>query len=365
MNMVFFVTNLNSGGIENYLLRFLREKGRFLSRIFVWCKSGKIGHLEKDYLEIKNVEIIKSPLGYFDILSYHRMKQFLIDNKIGVVCDFTGDFGGRIVKTACKAGVSRRIVFYRNSSLRYKPDPLRKLYHRWIKNLTLKYSTHLLANSSAGFEFYHGNRWDRDHRFQVIYNGVDIKEFFKEQGDLREALDIPRNAFVIGNTGRYNPAKNHVTILRVAEELLQKYDDIYFMMCGSGVKENLLPVIQKKNLEKKIKVFENRDDIPRFLQTLDCYFFPSITEGQPNALIEAMIIGIPSIASNIPSIKETTPSEIHSYLKDPLDAEGFLQILEKIYHFPEYRKQFVFTEWAAEQFDSKKRFEEFYKVLAE
>src|SRR5690625_5429509 len=93
------------------------------------------------------------------------------------------------------------------------------------------------------------------------------------------------------------------------------------MMCGSGVKENLLPVIQKKNLEKKIKVFENRDDIPRFLQTLDCYFFPSITEGQPNALIEAMIIGIPSIASNIPSIKETTPSEIHSYLKDPLDAE--------------------------------------------
>src|SRR5690625_5447750 len=75
------------------------------------------------------------------------------------------------------------------------------------------------------------------------------------------------------------------------------------ILCGSGVKENLLPVIQKKNLEKKIKVFENRDDIPRFLQTLDCYFFPSITEGQPNALIEAMIIGIPYISSNILLIK--------------------------------------------------------------
>jgi glycosyltransferase involved in cell wall biosynthesis len=66
-----------------------------------------------------------------------------------------------------------------------------------------------------------------------------------------------------------------------------------------------------------------RKDVPRVLKSLDCFLFPSLTEGQPNALIEAMVSEIPIVASDIPSIKECVPSKIADTLKKPLDVQGF------------------------------------------
>lgn len=78
MNIVFFVTSLNSGGIGNYLLRFLREKHTKLNKIYVWCKSGQDGQLDDAYSELENVSLVKLKLGYFDIASYQSLKEFLI-----------------------------------------------------------------------------------------------------------------------------------------------------------------------------------------------------------------------------------------------------------------------------------------------
>lgn len=363
MNIIFFVTGLDSGGLENYLLRFLQYKHKSFSNIYVYCKSGRAGQLESQYLELGNVQIIKNHIGYFDIKALKQLEQTIEQNEIDAVCDFTGNFAGLILKTARKAGVKKRISFYRGATDHFKRDPLRRLYNNWVKHLTFKNATDILSNSKAAFNYFYPNIWKTDNRFEVIYNGIDATKFIKEKENLRKEFNIPSNSFVVGHTGRFNEAKNHKTILLVAERLIEENGDIYFIMCGNGVKINLETHIKKMNLQNRILVFENRNDIPKFLNTMDCYFFPSITEGQPNALIEAMIVGLPFVASNIPSIKETIRVEDQGQLFEPFDIKGVLEKIKSIQSKSTIEYSIELSSWAKRNFDANVLFQEFLNII--
>lgn len=361
VNVTFIVIGLGSGGIENYLLRFLNEYYQNFDSIYIYCKGGKGGQLENEYLLIPNLKIIKSEIGYLDYKGLKKLKNFYYKEKINVVCDFTGNFSGLTLFTAKRVGIKKRVAFYRSSTDRFKNDVFRDIYNKSMNLLVRKFATDILSNSKTALNNYFSGVWTSDNRFEVIYNGVNAESFTLQKDDLRDELNIPKDAFVIGHTGRFNPAKNHLAIINVAEILTKKYNDIYFIMCGNGVKENLHNEVKNRRLLDRIFLFENRRDIPRFLNTMDCYFFPSVTEGQPNALIEAMIMGLPYVASNINPIKETVLDDRNLY--DPNDIQSFSKSLEHIYKKRSGR-DLKLQQQAIKRFDSRKLFKFFYNRLA-
>src|SRR5690625_4170556 len=103
LNATFFVHSLNVGGIETYLLRFLTNSSDRFNKIYVYCKSGESGVLESKYLKIPNVKIVKHRLGYLNPFSYIKLRSFLKNNNINVVCDFTGNFAGGAILCAASA----------------------------------------------------------------------------------------------------------------------------------------------------------------------------------------------------------------------------------------------------------------------
>lgn len=359
-NAAFIVIGLDSGGIENYLLRFLNEYHEKFDSIFVYCKGGQSGQLENEFLQIPNLKIIKSKIGYLDYTGLKKLRNFYTKKRIDVVCDFTGNFSGLTLFTAKRAGVNKRVAFYRSSTNRFKSDVFRNTYNKCMNLLVNQYATDILSNSKTALDNYFPKSWATDDRFEVIYNGVNADLFLAQKDNLRTQLKIPKDAFVIGHTGRYNPAKNHETILKVAEILVKKYNDIYFIMCGNGVKNNLNVEIENRCLSKRVLLFENRRDIPLFLNTMDCYFFPSITEGQPNALIEAMLVGLPYVASNIEPIKETVLDNKNLY--SPYDVDAFISALETLYKTRSSRSLETQTD-VIKKFNSKKLFNAFYNRL--
>lgn len=360
VTVVFFVHSLNSGGVENYLLRFLQYKHSEFNKVYVYCKSGSGGQLESDYLYIPNVEVVKRKHSYFDLLSFKWMHQFLKSKNVSVICDFTGNFAGLPVTVAAFAEVQTRVVFYRSAMDAFRQSYSKKLYSKLVNYLTFKFSTAILSNSEAAFDCFYKVDWRKNCRFKVAPNGLNPDPFIQTIDSLRAELNIPNEAFVIGHTGRYNQAKNHQTILKVAFRLVRKYPDIYFLLCGNGVKENLSDLVLSEGLEKHILLFENRTDIPVFLNTLDCYFFPSTREGQPNALIEAMIMGIPFIASDIQPIRETV-GDNHS-LYPAMDVDALATAIEKEY-FDRRGRDTDLQQEIFKRFDYKERFDEFYEVL--
>lgn len=361
LKIVFFVSSLDSGGIENYLLRFLQYKSDSFREIHVYCKSGRGGQLEEKYRDIVNLKIIKNHLGFFSIKKYLALRSYLKDERFDAVCDFTGNFAGLPLLTAKKAGVPRRIAFYRGATDHFKATLFKKLYNDFVKKLTVKNATSILSNSRAALVYFFGSESIDNGSFKVIYNGIDASKFDAKEANLRSEFGIPGDAFIIGHTGRFNYAKNHEIILQVAAKITSKYHDIFFILCGNGVRDNLQVRVDLLGLSGKILLFENRDDIPRFLNTMNVYFFPSITEGQPNALIEAMVMGIPFVASNIKPIEETV-GEFSENLFPPDDIEGFTNALEKLYHRKEKRNEALKVKMG-KTFDYRNRFEEFYEIL--
>ncbi|MCF2825871.1 MULTISPECIES: glycosyltransferase [unclassified Pseudoalteromonas] len=359
-NIAFFVSGLDSGGIENYLLRFLQYKHKAFNNIYVYCKSGKGGQLEGRYLELYNVTVIKEALPFIGKDQYKALKRFLIKHNVDAVCDFTGNFSGRVLYIAKSIGISKRIAFYRGSKDHFKRSLLKNLYNSWVKSLVYKNSSDILSNSKAAFDYFFPYQWKNDNRFAVIYNGINTALFLEETSNLREEMLIPDDAFVIGHTGRFNEAKNHQTILQVADKIISKYDDVYFILCGNGVKCGVESYFAERKLPNRILAYDNRDDIPKFLNTMDCYFFPSLTEGQPNALIEAMVMGLPFVASNIPSIAETVITD--SKLNEPLDVLSFSETLDEFYK-QKVKRDVNLQQQTREKFDHRKRFNEFFQIL--
>lgn len=359
---IFIVTTLDSGGIENYLLRFLRHFEDKIEPIVI-CRGNHFGELEEQYRKISKIELAKIDVTKFQVKPYQDFYSFIKKQNADSIVDFTGSYSGILMFLSNLGGVKRRIVFYRGSSHDFESSFFKRSFVDFLKILASKNSTKILSNSIAAFDFYFPNRNINDEKYKVIYNGIDSEKIVSKKYNKND-FAIPENAFVIGHTGRYNRAKNHETILKVAENICAKYENIYFVLCGKNTDVYLEKKIQENTILKdRVIVLGYRDDVSSMLTIFDLYFFPSITEGQPNALIEAMVAGLPIVASNIKPIVETTPEILHGELVSPFDVNGFVDRIQEYYLNNLKRETNNFSDWAKNRFSPNKLFTEFYSEL--
>jgi len=359
--VAFFVTSLNSGGIENYLLRFLSFSREEIEAT-VYCKAGYFGDLEPEYRNL-GVTLVSFKLNMFSVTDYYRLFSEFKKNKFDSVVDFTGNFAALPLWTAKKAGIDKRITFYRGSSNHFKEDFLRLKYNNFLNKIIPKVATSILSNSITALDFFFPLKWKNDSRFEVIYNGIDDSAFLNSNQNLRDVPDIPATAFVVGHVGRFNVAKNHETIIKVALALCKENSNNFFIFCGDKVQQAFDAVVKAENLEKQILFLGFRKDVIKVLNTLDCFYFPSITEGQPNALIEAMLVNLPFVASNIKPIMETVPSEYYHNLVSPLDNKAALHEINRIKNKNTSENTMAVSEYIKIKFNAQKLFSKFLAHL--
>lgn len=354
---LFIVTSIDQGGLETYLLRFLQHKEK--KNNIILCKSGKTGVLYNDYLKVvERIDTLK--LGYYDIRAFYKLYKYIRLNGFVTVCDFTGNFAGIPLFIARIIGVKKRISFYRGAEDHFKKSFFRMKYNSFVKFLTYHCSTKILSNSQAAFNYFYPNKSNDNYKFEVIYNGIDVKSIpLCSKSEVKAEFNIPKEAFVVGHVGRFCYAKNHDTIIEVAIRLCHKYADIYFVLVGVDVDKKYQSIVVAENLSSQIKLLGYRPDAARIINMFDLFYFPSITEGQPNALIEAMVTGIPFLTSNIDAIKESVPEKLHDFLIPPFNSEMAISKIETVYKHRELLSSYECRNWAIEHFNAAKLFNQF------
>lgn len=324
----FLIPSVSSGGIEMYLLRYLRYLPN-AENITVLVRSNHKGELYKEYMTT-GVDLKFLPLGYVSPFKIWQHYRFYKSKSFDVICDFNANFAGIPMYLARFLKIPKRVAFYRQGSDHFRASFVKNRINKYMNSLVYRNATHILSNSQAALEFFFPYRSSLDTRFKVIFNGINIKEYYLKESkeSIRKDLGIPQDAFVIGHIGRLDKAKNHETVLKVFGELQKDGMNSWLVLCGRDT-EKLVPRVKELGINQKTKIFGYRKDIPRVLKSLDCFLFPSVTEGQPNALIEAMVAEVPVVASDIPSIKECVPEILHTKLKDPRDVDGLTnEVLE-------------------------------------
>ena len=359
--VLFVVVSLELGGTENYLLRFLEfSKNKGIEPI-VLCKRGVTGSLEKKYSAL-GVKIYKIKVSNLPSTSWINFYSFLKKERFDVITDFTGNFAGITLTISKLVGINKRIVFYRRSTNPFNEDLFRLFYNSLLNKLTFYFSTKILSNSDDALNFFYPNKiCENKNKFRVIRNGIPLSLFNNkiDIDQLRRSINIPKEAFIIGHIGRFHPDKNHHSIISVANNILKKHNDVFFLLIGRNVKKGL----SKNNVHERIVLSEQRSDVPDILQIMDAFYFPSISEGQPNALIEAMISGLPFVASDIATIKESVPESYHHYLvpiNDIYRAEKILTKFIKKNSKPLFKKV---KQFALSEYNSDDRFFDFYSEI--
>ena len=353
--------SLNQGGAETYILRYMNFDHD--NEHYVLCHQGITGPLEPEYRK-RTKRIITNIRFYYCFGNYIRFIKFL--KKEGIDTIWNGD-GSIMFFLAKIAGVKNRILFYRTSAREIHNDRfyIRRLYS-WLNcNLSAHFATRVLSNSQTALDNFHPNhKYVNSNKYKVIYNGIDCSYISqKTKCQIREMLGIPINAFVVGHSGRLNPAKNHEMIIKTAISLCRQYDDIYFVLMGLNVDTEYQKLIDEEELQDKIRLLGYRKDVMDILQGLDLFFFPSIREGNPNALIEAMVSGIPIVASNINPIIECVPNYLVNQLVSPSDFNKNKEAISCLYLHRDKLSDLTCAEWAKKKFDAETQFLMFKKEL--
>jgi glycosyltransferase involved in cell wall biosynthesis len=353
LRVVFVIPSLDAGGIENYLLRFLHFAKIEITPIVVVRNYDK-GVLYDAYLELCS-EVYFAPIGVLNPKKKLKFYKLLCSFDATLVVDFNANFAGWTLFLAKLAGYKNRIAFYRQGKNHFKESIFKALYNAFLNHLVYRYSTQILSNSNSALYFFFPNRF-KESKFQVIYNGIDFCKFSHETklGTLRNQLGLPLNNFIIGHSGRLDPLKNHDLIIKLALACKTAYPQVLFVLIGEGT-ENI------ELLSDNILTLGYKKNVNQYLNAFDAFIFPSFSEGQPNAMIEAMASGLPILASNIPSIKECIPVEKHHLLIDPLDVECFNKSIGKLMSNPDIYK--IDPQYVAHHFDGVVNFRKFLNTL--
>lgn len=136
----------------------------------------------------------------------------------------------------------------------------------------------------------------------IIRNGVDRKQYtsLKEtKTDIRKSLEIPINSFVVGHIGRFSEVKNHMFLLEVFRFIKEKKKEAYLLLVGNGENYNKVQVkIKEMKIENDVTILSHRTDIPRILNAMDLFVFPSLYEGLSVTLVEAQTVGLRCVISD-------------------------------------------------------------------
>ncbi len=140
--------------------------------------------------------------------------------------------------------------------------------------------------------------------------------------------DIPQNAVVFLSTGELNRRKNHRVVLAVLAAL--KRNDVYYLICGQGPqREELQREAKRLGIERYVRMPGYQEEMPWIYRNADVFIFPSLQEGLPAALMEAMAAGLPCVVSDIRGNRELIPKSERFSLKDSKVSCGVVDLKKR------------------------------------
>ena len=158
-----------------------------------------------------------------------------------------------------------------------------------------------------------------------IHNGVDLAAIVpaRRSDAVRRELGITSDALVIGAVGRLSPVKGHATLLRAARRVLERQPNTTFLIVGSGpLHAELLAEAERLGIAEACVFAGARHDVHDLTAAMDVFVLPSLDEGIPMALLEAMALRVPVVAAAVGGVPEVVQDGVAGILVPPADDEA-------------------------------------------
>lgn len=178
-------------------------------------------------------------------------------------------------------------------------------------------------------------------RLVTIHNGINPNQFRRRRDAFaaRAELAIPVDgSIVVGAVGRLAAVKGHASLIEAAARLRGLGLGVRVVLAGSGpMLTELQSLADQLGIESFVHFVGHRSDVPAVLEAFDVFAHPSLSEALPYAVMEAMSMGLPVVASDVGGIPEIVARDQTGFLVPPGDIDGLASGLRALIESPELR----------------------------
>ena len=152
---------------------------------------------------------------------------------------------------------------------------------------------------------------------------------------LREELKLGSDDRLLVAVGNLYPVKGHRYLIEAVAAINQRHPNVHLAICGRGdLATSLIAQAQGLGIEGKLHLLGLRADIPAVLAGADVFVHPSLSEGLPLALLEAMFAARPIVASNVGEIAEALGGGTAGIVVNPADPRALANAIEELLSAP-------------------------------
>ena len=320
--------------------------------------------VEKEALR-RGLKVVTFPcMGKFDLATIIKIRRYIKENRIKIIHthNYKSSFYGwlasanlnvkRIVTCHNWLGDNFKMKFYKSIEL--------MLFNRFNKIVTV--SDILLKEvlkEGVAVE-----------KVRMVNNGIDLQRFRLDikNDDLRRQLGIKISDFVVGGVGRLVPEKGYHYLIEAIKKLTLQYSSIKLLIIGDGPLESELRTqVKDLKLENNVKLLGLRNDIPVLLSSMDIFIMTSTNEGMPMALLEAMAMKKPVIATRVGAISKIISDGVNGLLIPPKNVDSTVAAVT--YLLQNREKGSIFAEKGFEsvknEYSSKKMTQHYAEIYDE
>lgn len=249
-----------------------------------------------------------------DFRSIIKLRNYLIDERIAII----HSHGHKANIYALLASLFLNVKKIASCHPWIESSKKMKVYSSLDKKLLRNFDWVVPISYEVQDEIY---KYLGDHKkISMINNGINVERFQKkyDKSNIYSELNIKPGSIILGTIGRLAPEKGHNILLRAASAVVKKFQNVKILIIGDGtLNEELEKLSTDLDFNDEIFFTGIRSDIPQLLNIIDIFILPSLSEGLPMALLEAMASKKPIIASRVGKIPEILEDGVSGILVEP------------------------------------------------
>jgi L-malate glycosyltransferase len=322
------IKGLGPGGAEHLLLAAAATRDRTAFEVSAgyllpW-KDALVTRLEAFDVPVRCLNVIKES----DLRWAVRLRRWFIDEPVDVVH----------VHSPYVAAITRLVV--RSLPSKIRPRMVSTEHNAWS---TFKTPTRQLNAWTAGRddaviavsdETRDSMRPTVRERCEVLIHGIDthsVASLRNERSAVRREFGISTESFVVGTIANYHPKKDWPNVLRAVRAVIDQRRDVRAILVGQGpLQDEVERLFEELDLGSSAVLTGFRPDAVRLLSACDVFVLGSKWEGLPVALMEAMALGLPIVATAVGGIPNAIEHDVDGLLVDSGDPAALAAAIERV-----------------------------------
>ena len=299
----------------------------------------------------------------YDLKAIGMVRDYLKEMDIDILCSH--DYRTALVGYWARKGTRARWIAF---SRGWTKENLKIRAYCLLDKFVLRFADRIVAVSSGQKQKLVKLHIDQG-KISVVHNAVRPEEFDKvPQVDLRRRFNLPAEAIVCISGGRFSAEKGQDYLIKAAAQAIKRNDKLRFILFGDGPDiDRVKRLAVKKNCDQHIVCPGFEQNLIGCIKGADLLVNPSLSEGLPNIVLEALALKIPVVATSVGGVPEVITDGHTGILVPPKDVDVLTNAIVHLSNDDQERKTLAHQgfDFVKSEFTFEKQSKELTRIYRE